>query len=110
MKCVWKMAVCLAVGLALVAGLRADNAAPSGNPYASIVTRNVFGLNPPPPPVSPFDANPPPKITPNGIMSLFGQWQVLFKVSDPARPGKPPGDQSYMLAEGERQDGIEVVK
>ena len=107
---VGKMAICLAGGLALGAGLRADDAALPGNPYASIVTRNVFGLNPPPPPGPAVEASPPPKITPNGIMSIFGQWQVLFKVAEPGRPGKPAGDQSYMLAEGERQDDIEVVK
>jgi hypothetical protein len=56
------------------------------------------------------EANPPPKITPNGIMSIFGQWQVLFKTAGVAMPGKPAVDHSYMLAVGERQDDIEVVK
>ena len=78
----------------------------TGNPYALIVARNIFGLNPPPPPVDPNaqPAEPAVKITPNGIMSIFGQWQVLFKTSGGDK------DQSYMLAEGQRQDDIEVVK
>jgi hypothetical protein len=49
---------------------------------------------------------PPVKITPNGIMSIFGQLQVLFKVA-----GKPGGkDAFYTLGEGQRQDDIEVTK
>ena len=107
MKRVDKIAICVAGGLALNAALRADDVALPGNPYALIVARNIFGLNPPPPPVDPNAQAPEPaiKITPNGIMSIFGQWQVLFKASG----GGKPGDQSYMLGEGQRQDDIEVV-
>jgi len=82
-------------------------------PYAPIVTRNVFGLVPiptnnpadaaPPPP-------PPPKITPNGIMTLFGKLQVLFKVAGVAKPGQPAKEESYVMSEGDRQDEIEVQK
>ena len=106
-----KIAVYIAGGLVLAAGLRADDAVLSGNPYAPIVARNVFGLNPPPPvAASVQEVNPPPKIIPNGIMSIFGQWQVLFKTAGVGRSSKPPDDKSYMLAEGQRQDDIEVVK
>jgi hypothetical protein len=82
-------------------------------PYASIVARNMFGLLPIPPPdtnppAPPVD--PPPKITPNGIMDIFGRLQALFKVANKGKPGQPPKDDSYVLAEGERQDDIEVVK
>lgn len=105
------MAVCLAGGLALIPGLRADDVLLPGNPYASVVARNIFGLNPPPP----VDPNPPPvdppvKITPNGIMSIFGELQVLFKALKPGPPGKPPVEDDYTLSVGERQDDIEVVK
>jgi hypothetical protein len=89
------------------------DAAASTSPYASIISRNMFGLLPipvhnpaddlPPP-------DPPPKITPNGIMTIFGRLQALFKVADKGKPGQPAKDSSYVLAEGERQDGIEVVK
>ena len=103
-----KIAVCLAGGLALTAGLRADdlalNSSPTpDNPYGPIVARNVFGLNPPVPetPNTPADFL---KITPSGIQNFFGQAQVLFKVSG----GKK--DEFYTLAEGQRQDDIEVVR
>src|SRR5471032_2440139 len=109
MKRCGKIAICLAGALTLNAGLRADDVALADNPYATIVARNIFSLNPPPPPVDP-NANAPVepavKITPNGIMSIFGQLQVLFKASG----GGKPGDQSYILGEGQMDDEIEVVK
>jgi hypothetical protein len=105
-----KIVICLATGVALAAGAHADDAAASGNPYALIVARNVFGLNPPPPPgpATPFE--PPPKITPNGIMTVFGEAQVLFKVEASAKRGQPAKEDYYILSEGQRQDDIEVVK
>jgi hypothetical protein len=108
MKRVGTIAVCLAGGLVLNTSLRADDDVLPGNPYSVVVKRNVFGLNPPPPPVDPNATvvEPPVKIVPNGIMSIFGQLQVLFKVA-----GKPPAkDASYILMEGQSQDEIEVVK
>jgi hypothetical protein len=113
MKVTWKLLFCLAGGLALNAAVRADDAALPGNPYTTAAVRNIFGLNPPAPPVDPnaaADANPPPKITPNGITDILGQLQVLFKVANPAKPGKPAADDDYILSEGQRQDDIEVVK
>ena len=108
---VGKFCICLAGVLALNAGLRAADLVSPDNPYAPIVTRNVFDINPPPP-VDPstLNAEPPPKITPNGTMSVFGHVQVLFKVSIPAKPGQPAKDESYMLGEGQAQDDIEVTK
>ena len=96
----------------LMSAAWADDLAMSGNPYDSIIARNVFSLVPiptnPPAEVKPLD--PPAKITPNGIMTLFGQLQVLFKVATPPKPGQPPQDQSYVMSEGDRQDGIAVTK
>lgn len=96
----------------LVTTAWADDLAMSGNPYDSIVVRNVFSLVPVPTnnPADQKQPDPPAKITPNGIMSLFGQLQVLFKVATPPKPGQPPGDQSYVMSEGDRQDGIAVNK
>jgi hypothetical protein len=106
----WKMAVCLAGGLVFNTGLRAGDVAPSGsvqtvsaatagNPYDLIVTRNVFSLLPPPPPPDPNPPAPEPavKITLTGIMSVMNQQQALYKTSG----GGKPGEQSYMLAEGQ---------
>jgi hypothetical protein len=99
---------CLALWPVLSAALRADEIALANNPYGLVVVRNIFSLNPPPPPADP---NPPPdqpsvKITPTGIMSFMGQSQVLFKASG----GGKAGDQSYILGEGQAEDEIEVVK
>src|SRR6266496_3177881 len=60
-----------------------------GNPYQAIVGRNVFSLKPPPPAVPPEDPlkkNPPPTIKLQGVQTILGRRQVLFKV-----PAKPPG-------------------
>lgn len=122
MKCLGKIAVCLAGGLALNAGLNAASPAlvavpvpagnpPSGNPYTTVAVRNIFGLNPPAPPKPPEDpAKDLPKITPTGIMGIFGHYQVLFKVAPVTKGGPPPKDEFYILSEGQRQDNIEVVK
>jgi hypothetical protein len=92
----------------------ADDLVLDGSPYSPIVTRNVFGLQPIPT-VDPnaaaaADVPPPPKITPNGIMTIFGSKEALYKVAGVGKPGQPPQDQSYELGEGESQDDIEVVK
>jgi len=87
-------------------------AATSDQPYATIVARNIFALLPipPPPPPNAPPTDPPPKITANGITSILGQLQALFKVAIPGRGNQPAREQSYMLCEGERQDEIEVTK
>ncbi|HZF00325.1 MAG TPA: hypothetical protein VE344_00335 [Methylomirabilota bacterium] len=114
MKSFGKIVVCLAGWLALNASSRADdlalnNAPLPDNPYAPIIARNIFNLNPPT--VAPAeDPNPPLKITPNGIMSVFGKLQVLFKVAGVTRPGQPAKDEYYTLSEGERQDDIEIMQ
>jgi hypothetical protein len=108
MKRVGKIAVCLSGGLAVNAALLAADSVSPDNPYVPIVTRNVFALNPPTP-VDIAQPEPPAKITPNGIMSIFGRLQVLFKVTGAPKPGKPAGDTSYILSEGQRQDDIEVT-
>ena len=115
MKRVGTFLPCLLAGLSLAAAARADDLAVASpdlatpdNPYGTIITRNIFGLLPPPtnpPDVKPPD--PPVKITPNGITDIFGAWQVLFKAT---LPGPPPHEQSYRLSEGQQQDDIEVVK
>jgi hypothetical protein len=110
MSFIGKFVMVLGIGCLLSATIKAADM-DSGNPYNAVVVRNIFGLMPIPTnaPVAP-PSDPPPKITPNGIMNLLGDLQVLFKVAIPPRPGQPPHDQSYVLSEGERQDDIEVVK
>jgi hypothetical protein len=91
--------------------LSQDANIPNG-PFAGIVARNMFSLVPIPPPAPPANdpVDPPPKITPTGIMNIFGRDQALFKASNLARPGQPSKEGAYVLSEGERQDDIEVVK
>src|ERR1039458_9508248 len=103
----------IAVTLLASAGARAQDTAVPDKPYASIVARNMFGLLPIPPPV-PVNTSPPeeepPKITPNGTMTLFGKLEALFKVANKGKAGQPPKEDSYVLSEGERQEGITVLK
>jgi len=91
-------------------GVSAEN--PPGNPnnpYGSIATRNVFGLNPPTPAVVDTPQGPPPpKITLTGITTILGPTEALYKVSGVPQPGKPPKDESYILQEGQGQDGVVV--
>jgi hypothetical protein len=105
-----KMAVCLAVGLALNNHAPAETIVSSDNPYASIVIRNVFGLQPPRPVEETPPVETPPKITLDGIMCLTGQWQALFKVPDATHPGPVPNQAYCILGEGQQQDGIEVIR
>ncbi|MGA2245120.1 MAG: hypothetical protein ABSH48_08985 [Verrucomicrobiota bacterium] len=96
------------------AAAAAPSLAPGGDaPYAGIVARNMFRLVPIPPP-DPHAGepliDPPPRITPTGIMTIFGRDQALFTAAPKAKAGQPAKDDAYVLAEGERQDDIEVVK
>jgi hypothetical protein len=99
------IAICFLDGV-LNISLRADDAVLSGNPYAVVSDRNVFGLNPPVVNTTPITVEPPVKIIPNGIISIFGQLEVLFKAA--AKPGEK--ETSYDLTEGQSQDDIEVTK
>lgn len=93
--------------------LRADDLAMSSNPYSTITERNVFALVPipPPGPATPeVVVDPPPKIIINGMMTLFGKPQVLFKFTPKTSAGQQPKETSLVLGEGERQEEVEVTK
>lgn len=80
-------------------------------PYSMIAARNVFGLVAPEPTPDP-NAKPEvalPKITPEGIMGVFGKYQALFKVA-PVKPDPKAKEEFYILGEGQMQDDIEVIK
>jgi hypothetical protein len=111
MRLLGKIAVCLAGGLVLSAGARAGDLVSAANPYEPIVARNIFSLLPVTTPIitPTSESENLPKITPNGIMSILGQLQVLYKVSP--KPGqKDAKEQCYVLSEGQAQDDIEVVR
>jgi hypothetical protein len=101
-------------GEAPMAGVSAKKAASNGtSPYDAIVERNVFDLKDPPdtntPPPPPND--PPPNVRLTGIMSIFGHEQALFMVQKSGQPGKGAEPEvSYILTEGQRQEGLEVLK
>jgi hypothetical protein len=83
------------------------------NPYATIVTRNPFGLKDPPPPPPPPQENipttPPAKVTLTGLISMFGQPQALLEIID--EPGKGGGTpKKPILREGERMGPVEVLQ
>lgn len=101
---------CAALILAFGARLPAQDS--GENPYQGIVDRNVFGLKPPPDPESlKPPAPPPPPIQLQGISVLFGRKRVLFTVTVPgSKPGQPPERKALILAEGERQDDVEVLE
>jgi hypothetical protein len=105
--------LCALSVLVFEAGPRAIAAGPAGaSPYEAIVERNVFGLRPPPPPPDP-EANkpPPPKIMLQGITTILGNKRALLKMQMPPKPGEQPkGEQSFILAEGEREGDVEVLE
>lgn len=109
MKRFGEIAVCFASGLVLSTGLYVSNGALPSNPYEPIITRNIFDLNPPQA-VNSTAPEPPSKITLDGIMTIFGTPQALFKVAVPPRPPAPATEKSYILSEGQRQDDIEVTR
>ena len=104
--------VCWLGVLVLGANTDAATVMPKENPYlTAIIGRNAFSLNtatvqtivdPPPP--------PPPQIILQGLTSINRRRQVLFKVQMPSKPGEPAREISWVLSEGERQGGIEVLE
>ncbi len=106
-----KFRVCLLGVLVLGANTYAATATTKENPYAkAIVGRNAFSLNAAPlPTIVDPPRPPPPRITLQGVTTILGRRQVLFKTQMPAKPGEPAREMSCVLSEGERQGGIEVV-
>jgi len=99
----------LAVVPAWVVAVSAGHAETLTNPFAPIVARNIFLLNPAASPAPAIAGQSLPTITPNGIISIFGRAQVLFKVTSHP-PDQPADEKSYLLGEGQPQDGISVIR
>ncbi len=97
-------------GLMLGTGTPELSADMTGNPYQGIVERNVFNLREPTPTTTEAPAAPPPKITLTGFTDILGNKRVLFKVQIPAKPPQPAKEESYILAEGQRDGDIEVLE
>jgi hypothetical protein len=94
----------LALGVLIFTGAaRATGSGAESNPYSVIFQHSIFGLVPPPPHAEAnAAATPPPDITLNGIMTVFGLRYALFKL--PADKGK-----SYLLGEGQSDGEIELL-
>jgi len=85
-----------------------DGAGDNSNPYAIIIDRNIFRLNPPPPPKDtekkPVDL---PKVYLNGILKIGDDIRVLFSIP----PKDAKGQTTYFkLAPGEKDDVLELVR
>jgi hypothetical protein len=107
-----RILICLVGGAALSARAGTDGSVTIAQPYAPIVTRNVFNLSPldvPEPPKAPLPPQPP-TVFADGITTVFGRAEVLFKVVVLENsPEKQTQTASYILSEGEIQDGVEVL-
>ena len=76
------------------------------NPYQSIIDRNAFNLNPPPPPETNAPPAPPNKILLTGISSMGDKPKVFLEITEPG-PGKTA--QKPILTVGEKLYGVEVL-
>jgi hypothetical protein len=104
------------IGLAIVlVALPAIAVTPSGD-YGKIAKRNVFGLKDAPAAAqaAPPPAAPLPKLVLKGITTILGNKLAFLTVQPPAQAGAGPGaaskEESLMLAEGQREAGIEVLE
>jgi len=86
------------------------SAAASADYYKQIPARNLFGLHEPE--VKREEAIPPPvpRIVLSGITTM-GSKLAFLKVQSPPKPGEQQqGEQSFMLTEGQREGGIEILQ
>jgi hypothetical protein len=105
MKRFRKIVICVAGMLTSCILAHADS-----NPYATIAARNIFGLVQPEVVVPPPAPEPLlPKLTPQGIMTVFGRPQVIFKMTTQATPEAKARELYFVLGESEYQDGVKVL-
>jgi hypothetical protein len=84
----------------------------SDNPYAAIITRNAFALNPPAPvtnaPAGPVI--PPSDIEFRGLSTLLGRPQALINVKSKPKPPETPKDRSLVMDIGQREGEVELLE
>lgn len=101
---------CCAWARSVAAILLCANAAwAQTNPFEAILTRNVFGLVPVPPPAKPPDP-PLPKITLTGITTITGVARALLKMPPVPGAAGPAGERFFNLRSGERDGDLEVLE
>jgi hypothetical protein len=93
----------LAAGALGIAMAHADDLAPTNQPAAAPKASEPGQVT------ATRQSGSPETITPNGIVSLFGQWQALFTVDHAAQAGQSAQQSSYILAEHESREGITVL-
>jgi hypothetical protein len=83
----------------------------NSNPYNGIVDRNVFSLKPKliQEELPKEQPKPPVKLTLTGITTILGNKRVLLSAQIPARPPEQAKTENYMLTEGQRDGGVEVI-
>lgn len=83
----------------------------NSNPYSAIIARNVFGLQPPPPPAEPTN-NDPTKVASTlkltGFIKIEGLPLKAMFVNTPKDPKMEPT--YYSLCEGEREGALSILK
>jgi hypothetical protein len=84
--------------------LQIARAEQDANPYLAIAGHNSFGLSPLSSSSVQDSKTPPPAITLNGLMTIFGDKRALFKVR--AQSGE---EKSCILSEGQRDEDIELL-
>jgi hypothetical protein len=98
----------LIVAAPMVASAVAETTGADANPYAVISDKNVFHLNPPPPPVSAESTKPPDlqKVMLSGFQKVGNRMKVYLAI-----PAKDPKDTAYLaLQAGEKANDVEIVK
>jgi hypothetical protein len=91
----------------IIASAYAETTSEDSNPYNIISDKNVFHLNPPPPPVSAQKEKPPdlPKVMLSGFQKVGSRMEVFL-----ALPAKDPKDNAYLaLQAGEKERDVEIV-
>lgn len=80
------------------------------NPFEGVIlTRNIFGLVPrPPPPEQPLP--PLPKFTLTGITTVTGPARALMKMTPVAGTAGSAGERFFNLTVGERDGDLEVLE
>jgi len=105
------LSICLLSGAVWAAAAKADESTTAASPYGTIAARNVFALAPLEIPSIPDTPAPQlPKLLPDGVMTILGRAQVLFKVVTLENsPGVQTKSASYIMAEGEQACDVEVI-
>ncbi len=97
---------CVAVAGLVIASAVAETTSDDTNPYSVISDKNVFHLNPPPPPASePTKAPDLQKVMLSGFQKVGNRMKVYLAI-----PAKDPKDTAYLsLQAGEKANDVEIV-